>query len=250
MPKPQNIELGDGAQIPILYEDRSVLAIDKPSGWLLVPTSWDRTARNLQLAIESSIAAGDFWARSRNLKFLRYVHRLDGDTSGVLLFAKSAGAMPVYGELFESRDVEKTYLAVVEGMTREEKWTTDLPIAPDSRRPGLMRINKQFDKPAVTHFQRLATQSGKSLVLVQPLTGRTHQIRVHLEASGSPVVGDPLYGKPGPPQAAIGLRAIRLAYLDPFQKKPILIEAPISEFLRSYGFASFSPSEIAQRIQA
>src|SRR3954471_1136297 len=140
MPKSQDIELGDGTLIPILYEDRSVLAIDKPPGWLLVPTSWERTARNLQLAIESSISAGDFWARSRNLKFLRYVHRLDGETSGVLLFVKSAGAMPVYGELFESRDVEKIYLAVVEGMTREEKWTTDLPIGPDSRRPGLMRI--------------------------------------------------------------------------------------------------------------
>src|SRR5438128_9176077 len=114
MAKPQQIELGDGTIIPILYEDRSVLAIDKPAGWLLIPTSWERTARNLQLAIESSIAAGDFWAKSRNLKFLRFVHRLDAETTGVLLLGKSAGAMPVYSQLFEGREVEKVYLAVVE----------------------------------------------------------------------------------------------------------------------------------------
>ena len=62
MAKPENMELGDGTIIPIVYEDRSTLAIDKPAGWMLVPTSWERAARNLQLAIESSIAAGDFWA--------------------------------------------------------------------------------------------------------------------------------------------------------------------------------------------
>jgi len=246
--KSQDIELGDGTSIPILYEDRSVLAIDKPAGWLLVPTSWERTARNLQLAIESSIAGGDFWARSRNLKFLRYIHRLDGETSGILLFAKSAGAMPVYSELFESREVEKVYLAVVEGMPGQEKWNCELPIGPDSRRPGLMRINKQHDKPALTHFERIATQGGKSLVLARPFTGRTHQIRVHLAATSHPVVGDRLYGKLGPPQTDIGLRAIRLSYIDPFQKKRVLIEAPFEAFTRQYGFGSFSAAELAKRI--
>src|SRR4051794_13793663 len=225
MAKPQNMELGDGTCIPILYEDRSVLAIDKPAGWLLVPTSWERTARNLQLAIESSISGNDFWARSRNLKFLRHIHRLDGETSGILLFAKSAGAMPVYSQLFESRGVEKVYLAIVEGMPHQEKWSCDFPIGPDSRRPGLMRINKQHDKAALTNFERIATQGGKSLVLAKPITGRTHQIRVHLAATSHPVVGDRLYGKPGPPQSDIGLRAIRLSYMDPFRKQRTVIAA-------------------------
>jgi RluA family pseudouridine synthase len=246
--KPQHIELGDGTLIPILYEDRSVLAIDKPAGWLLVPTTWERTARNLQLAIESSMAAGDFWARSRNLKFLRFIHRLDGETSGVLLYAKSAGAMPVYSKLFETREIEKVYLAVVEGVPKSERWSCDLPLAPNSRRPGLMMINKQHDKPASTHFERLATHSGQSLVLAKPLTGRTHQIRVHLEATGYPVVGDRVYGKPGPPQTDIGLRAIRLAYLDPFRKQRIVIEASFEAFTRQYGFASFTSAEIRKRI--
>ena len=101
------LELGSGERIPILYEDRSVIAIDKPAGWMLVPTTWQRTQRNLQTAIVSSIAAGHFWARSRGLKFLRYIHRLDAETTGVLLFGKTPGAVRSYGELFESRDMEK-----------------------------------------------------------------------------------------------------------------------------------------------
>ena len=112
MPKPNHIELGDGTSIPILYEDRSVMAIDKPPGWMLVPHSWQKTNRNLQAAVVSSIGAGDFWARSRGIKFLRHVHRLDGETSGVLLFARSQGAVDSYGRLFESRQMEKAYLAV------------------------------------------------------------------------------------------------------------------------------------------
>jgi len=104
MAKPKAIELADGTSIPILYEDRSVLAIDKPAGWLLAPDFWDKTGRNLQLALQSSIQAGDFWARSRNLKFLRFVHRLDEDTTGVLLLVKSVGAVPAYSALFDCFD--------------------------------------------------------------------------------------------------------------------------------------------------
>src|SRR3981081_814023 len=104
MAKPKHIELNDGdIVIPILYEDRSVLAVDKPAGWLLAPDSWDQTGRNLQLALQSSLNAGGFWARSRNLKYLRFIHRLDAETSGVLLLAKSPGALSAYSGLFEER---------------------------------------------------------------------------------------------------------------------------------------------------
>src|SRR5213593_2394252 len=98
MGKPNFIELSKGDLIPILYEDRSILAIDKPAGWMLVPVSWQKTKRNLQAALLSSIAAGHFWARSRNIKFFRHVHRLDAETSGILLFAKSMGALDAFGD--------------------------------------------------------------------------------------------------------------------------------------------------------
>src|SRR5215212_5268244 len=102
MARPNVIQLGDEVSIPILYEDRSMLAIDKPVGWMLVPYNWDRTGRNLQLAISSSILGGEFWARSRNLKYLKHVHRLDAETSGILLFAKSPGALKTFADMFES----------------------------------------------------------------------------------------------------------------------------------------------------
>ena len=130
MGKTNFIELPGCEPIPILYEDRSVIAIDKPRGWMLLPVSWQNTGRNLQAAINSSIAARDFWARSRGIKFLRYVHRLDGDTSGILLFARSPGAVQTYSDLFESRRMEKTYLAVVDGKPGETEWT----VSSNSRR--------------------------------------------------------------------------------------------------------------------
>jgi 23S rRNA-/tRNA-specific pseudouridylate synthase len=115
MSKPWSINLSAEVSIPILYEDRAVMAVDKPPGWMLAPESWQRTSRNLQAALVSSIRTGEFWARSRNLKYLRFVHRLDAETSGVLLLAKSPGAVSAYTRLFENRQVRKTYLAVVTG---------------------------------------------------------------------------------------------------------------------------------------
>ena len=100
MPKPKQIDLCDGSVIPILYEDRNVLALDKPSGWMLAPNTWVHTSRNLQLALESSLMGGDFWARSRNLKFIRYIHRLDADASGILLMAKNPAVLAVLSKLF------------------------------------------------------------------------------------------------------------------------------------------------------
>src|SRR5438045_9080171 len=110
MAKPMVIEFPNGATIPIVYEDRVVLAIDKPAGWMLAPDDWDRTQRNLQLALMSSLNAGDFWAQSRQLRFIRFVHRLDADTRGVLLFAKTPGALRACTELFEAQQLEKRTL--------------------------------------------------------------------------------------------------------------------------------------------
>jgi RluA family pseudouridine synthase len=193
--KPNCIELPDCEPIPILYEDRSVIAIDKPRGWMLLPVSWQNTSRNLQAAINSSITARDFWARSRGIKFLRYVHRLDADTSGILLFARSPGVVETFSDLFESRRMEKTYLAVVDGKPREVEWTCRLKLAPDPWRAGRMKVDSREGKEAETHFRVLQKKKKLALVEARPFIGRTHQIRVHLAEAGCPVVGDELYGR-------------------------------------------------------
>jgi 23S rRNA pseudouridine1911/1915/1917 synthase len=236
--KPDFIELPTGEKIPILYEDRSIIAIDKPRGWMLVPFSWQRTGRNLQAALTSSIAARDFWARSRNLKFLRFVHRLDADTTGILLFARSQGALSAYSDLFESQRMEKIYLAVVHGTPKQNEWISQLKLAPDSRRRGKMKVDSRHGKPAETAFRVMQSAENYSLIEAHPFTGRTHQIRVHLAESGYAVVGDELYGPPGDGKVQLGLRAVGLAYTDPFTRRPVRISAAVDEFCREYGFSA------------
>ncbi len=252
MAKTNYIELGRvgrHVRIPILYEDRSVIAIDKPVGWLVVPAHWGHTARNLQAEIEAAIAAGEFWAKCRNLKFLRYVHRLDADTSGVLLCVKSRGAIEPFTRLFETRKVRKLYLAIVHGIPRESAWVCSLKLRDEVATTGRVKVDSRVGEEAETRFRLLKTRVDPalgeiSLLEAEPITGRTHQIRVHLAAAQHPVVGDIVYGRTRqlfesekrPRTFSIGLRAIELVYIDPFTKRPVQITAPTAEFLKEFGF--------------
>lgn len=239
MAKTPFVELGHGRaleRIPILYEDRAVLALDKPRGWMLVPFTWQRTNRNLAAAIQSSIGAGAFWARCRNIRFLRYIHRLDAETTGVLLFGRSPGAVRSLGDLFESRQMTKRYLAVARGRPPSETWECRLKLDKDPVELGRMRADRTHGKDAETRFRVLASNGEWHLIEALPLTGRTHQIRVHLEAAGCPIVGDELYG--GGVEVPLGLRAVELAYRDPFTRRPVRIVADEAAFRAEYGFAS------------
>lgn len=269
MPKPPDIELGDGTRLPILYEDRSALAIDKPPGWMLVPFNWQRTRWNLQAALESSLREGAYWARSRGLRYLRHVHRLDAETSGVLLLAKSPGALDTLSRLFASRQVSKTYLVVVQGAPLSPAWTCDLPLSPSPGPQGRVRVDRQKGRPSLTEFERLAVRPGLAsgplaLLRASPVTGRTHQIRVHLAHAGYPVVGDELYAPGQPPRSPVrrqsipeasepstspparpsdyplALRAVELRYENPFTRRPVCIRADTDAFLARFGFDATS----------
>lgn len=182
---------------PVLLEDAAVLVFDKPSGLLVAPDRWDKTRANLMGAVHA--------ARGEQVN---NVHRLDADTSGVLLCAQTLDALRHLTEQFERHTVEKRYVALVAGHPQADRFTIDQPLGDDPRRPGRMRLDAGQGKPALTEVVVLERFRGHAFVECRPHTGRTHQLRVHLAAVGCPIVADPFYG--GAP--AVFLSALKPGY--------------------------------------
>jgi tRNA pseudouridine32 synthase/23S rRNA pseudouridine746 synthase len=156
------------------------------------------------------------------------MHRLDTDTSGCLLFARTAKARAIFQQAFETRVVEKYYLAVVAGEIAEEQGVIDVPLAKvSSERAGWKMVGDlNHGLEAKTHWRRLAVRDGSTLVEFRPVTGRTHQIRAHArEAFGKGIVGDRVYGVPGGPML---LHASRLV-VPRERKETIDVTAPLPD---------------------
>lgn len=240
MAKPTSIPLPSGQSMPILYEDRSVLAVDKLAGWIIAADWQGKPEKNLQLNLEAGIYHREFWAKSRNLKYLRFIHRLDALTTGVLLMSKSQGAIAPLSKLFESGKVTKEYLAVVNGSPSKSEWEVEGFMDKDPHNPRKQSFVNSGGKPSFTSFKCLASRDGVSLIKAIPKTGRTHQIRVHLASGNTPVAGDSLYGKAFNRNEnalyPMGLRATYLSFFNSFLKKKIHIKAPTEVFLKSFGF--------------
>jgi RluA family pseudouridine synthase len=167
--------------IPILYTDGSILAVNKPSGLLSAPDRYDPEA--LVVSRELEMEHGRLWP----------VHRLDLDTSGVLLFARNEEVHRLLSMTFEAREVRKIYHAVVNGRPTWTDTECDLSLSPDGDRMHRTIIDGA-GKPCITEFHVIGAHAKMAIVEARPLTGRTHQIRVHLTALGYPVACDPLYG--------------------------------------------------------
>jgi tRNA pseudouridine32 synthase / 23S rRNA pseudouridine746 synthase len=175
----------------ILFIDAEALILDKPAG----------------LPVDAPRRGGDsIAARLHELKcgFQRSptpMHRLDTDTSGCVLFARTAKARAAFQQLFETRAIEKYYLAVVAGEVAQEEGVIDVPLAKvSSAEAGWKMVADDHGLDATTRWRRLFVRDGSTLVEFRPLTGRTHQIRVHArEAFGRGIVGDRVYGIPGGP---------------------------------------------------
>jgi len=211
--------------LPILFEDAEALVIDKPAGLA------GEAPRKGDTSVESMLP-------DMRLGFFRvpaFVHRLDRDTSGCLLLARTPRALRRFSAAFEKREVKKDYLAIIEGVPDKEEGFVDLPLLKVSGRASGWRIESDPDgKPSFTRWRKLSSHGGRSLMLLMPETGRTHQLRVHMaEGLDMPIVGDPMYGKPD--LEGMMLHAWRLN-VPRGSKAPIEAEAPYPERFQKIGF--------------
>lgn len=238
-------------EVPVLFEDEHLMAIEKPSGLLTSPDRYDPERPNLMRLLHGHIARGVPWAKERGLTYLANAHRLDFETSGVLLLARTKPALTAVANLFGSEKPEKVYFAIAQGSPLEDIFDVDAKLAPHPTRPGVMRVDPKSGKRSLTNFRVVTRYRGFTALECRPRTGRTHQIRIHLRWVQMPLVGDRVYGggplwlssiKPDyrprrtkeeqPLLGRVALHAASLALDHPITGKRLIIESPIPKDLR------------------
>jgi RluA family pseudouridine synthase len=181
-------------EIPILHEDEHLAGVDKPSGLLTSPDRYDPSRPSLMQLAHEGIAAGKPWAAHRRLTYLMNAHRLDAEVSGVLLLAKSKPVLVALANVFGTEAPRRRHLALVQGEPSESEFELDAKLAPHPARPGAMHVDARRGKKSRTLCRVLERFAGWTLLECDSVTGRSHQIRVHLSHARLPVVGDGLYG--------------------------------------------------------
>jgi RluA family pseudouridine synthase len=238
-------------EIPVLFEDSYLLALDKPSGLLTSPDRDQPERSSLIKLLHRDIGRGAHWVQERRISYLANAHRLDEETSGVMLLAKDKTTLIALANQFGSQTLMRSYVALVQGRPAENTFRVDTKVAPDLFRPGIVRVDQKRGRKAETRFEVLERFKGYALVKCEPFTERTHQIRVHLQSQGLPIVGDSLYGstplllsnlksdyrfKPGREERPLvghtALHLEKLALLHPSLGTPVQIESPWPKLLK------------------
>ncbi len=201
--------------IKLIYADDAIAVIEKPPEMLSVPgrgpDKQDCAQRRLQALFPTVLVA----------------HRLDWSTSGLLVYGLTAAAHRELSRQFHDREVEKEYIACVQGEMHEDSGEVNLPLMVDwPNRPRQM-VSEE-GRPALTRYRRLAIEQGNTRVSLVPITGRSHQLRVHMMSIGHPILGDDLYGDPACVAAAerLLLHAARLGFKHPVSAAPLMFESP------------------------
>jgi 23S rRNA pseudouridine1911/1915/1917 synthase len=217
-------------QIPldVLYEDADLLAVNKPAGMTVHPSPGHASST----LVNAILAHCDDLSGIGGVMRPGIVHRLDRDTSGVILVAKNDAAHNALARQLKERRVGKVYLALVEGTPKPPRGVIDAPIARDPRNRQRMAI-VEGGRESVTAYEVVERFAHVSLVEARPKTGRTHQIRVHLAAIGHPIIGDRLYGRASPLVARHFLHAARITFDHPRTNEQMTIEAPLAADLES-----------------
>ena len=211
-----NVYLPPKAALAIVHADDSLVAIDKPAGLLSVPGRGEDKADCAVLRVQAVFPDA------------LTVHRLDMATSGLLLFARGKDMQRALSGLFERGEMSKRYIADVWGAPEPAAGEINLPLITDWPRRPLQKVDTDIGKPSRTRYETLKSWHGASRLALTPLTGRSHQLRVHLATIGHPILGDEFYAE-GDARAArprLALHAERLAFCNPATGAPITLEAP------------------------
>lgn len=211
--------------LPILYEDEDVVVINKPAGIL----THAKGALNHEFTVGEFMRSLSTDAPESNRPGI--VHRLDRDTSGVLIAAKTSEAKIWLQKQFAQRKVKKTYVALVAGHPKEGAAHIDLPIERNPKKPQTFRVSPN-GKPAQTTYKALQSFKDYTLLELKPTTGRTHQLRVHLAYLGCPIVGDRIYGKPDQKPGRMFLHAAELELTLPSRERRVF-SAPLPAKLQN-----------------
>jgi 23S rRNA pseudouridine1911/1915/1917 synthase len=227
-PPPEAPPLGaENVSLRIAYEDEHLLVVDKPAGVVVHPSPGHGTGTLVHGVLAHGAAGGDEERPG-------IVHRLDRDTSGLLVVARSEEAHERLKRLVQRHGLERTYTALVRGRPRSRRGRIEAPIGRDRRDPTRQSLNTDSPRDAVTHFELLEQLGQFALLRVDLETGRTHQIRVHLAAIGLPVVGDSVYGVPDPALGRQFLHATRLGLEHPFTDERLEVDSPLPGELARY----------------
>lgn len=206
----------------VLFADDSIVVVDKRAGMPSVP------ARSAADPPDVARVLGPFLPPGGSLEA---AHRLDRDTSGLLLLARGRDARRALGRAFERGEVEKTYVALVCGRPPIPAGTISQPLAPDPLAPPRQRVDPVVGRPATTRFETIGVAAERpelSVLRLEPVTGRSHQLRVHLAWLGCPVLGDPLYGRAGSHGGGrMWLHAARIALAHPADGRRLAFLAPL-----------------------
>ena len=211
---------GENIPIDIVYEDEDIVIINKASGMVVHPASgnYENTLVN---ALIYRYNLDDTNVRSG------IVHRIDKDTSGLVIVAKNEKTLELLTEMFKNKEIKKTYLAIVDGVINNKSGTINAPITRDVKDRKKMMVGKD-GKNSITHFYVLKTFKNNTYLSLNLETGRTHQIRVHMAYIGHPITNDKVYGKEN---TSFGqyLHASKLEFIHPITKKEIKVEAELPE---------------------
>ncbi|WP_137743636.1 RluA family pseudouridine synthase [Robertmurraya siralis] len=204
--------------VNIVYEDEHLLIAEKPPGTNTHPNEPGQTNTLANGIAYHLQAKGEF-------RQVKHIHRLDRDTSGVILFAKHAFIGALLDKMLEERQIKRSYSALVCGKILNKKGTIDAPIGRDRHHPTKRRVSPKGQR-AVTHYEVVNVKKNATLIRCSLDTGRTHQIRVHLSHIGHPIVGDKLYGN-SPKETRLHLHAVELKFVHPLTFEQIQVTSPI-----------------------